>query len=44
MNRRAWLLWVLLAACTLVAGCAAAPAAKETPKTPSDWIALPRPQ
>ena len=44
MNGRAWLLWALLAACTFMAGCSAAPPAKEPPKTPSDWIALPRPK
>lgn len=42
MKGRCWLLWVLLAACALSAGCAAAP--KQPPKSPSDWIALPRPQ
>lgn len=43
MNGRCWIAVLLLAACALMVGCSSAPT-KPPPRTPSEWIALPRPQ
>jgi hypothetical protein len=43
MNGRRWIALLLLAACAVTLGCSSTPT-KAAPRTPSEWIALPRPQ